>query len=87
MACLRNFFASPIRKIILETRIENWLPIDKLDSFVFEGTRIHVAPDFALRNLQGNALVIDWKTGRAGEEGAVHPGRASGGPGPWGRWR
>jgi CRISPR/Cas system-associated exonuclease Cas4 (RecB family) len=67
--CLRNFFASDIRGIILDTRIENWLPIDHLDSFSFEGTKIHVAPDFALRNLQGNALVIDWKTGRPGDGG------------------
>jgi CRISPR/Cas system-associated exonuclease Cas4 (RecB family) len=66
--CLERFFASKVRTIILETRIENWLPIDALDSFVFEGVKIYVAPDFALRNEQGNALLIDWKTGRPGED-------------------
>ena len=62
--CLENFYSSKIRETILETRIENWLPIDALDSFLFEDTTVYVAPDFALRNNQGNALLIDWKTGR-----------------------
>ena len=66
--CLTHFFDSKVRRIILETRIENWLPIDSLDTFPFEGTRVYVAPDFALKNDQGNALLIDWKTGRPGEE-------------------
>ncbi len=65
--CLDHFYASKVRQIILETRIENWLPIDSLDSFVFEGTKVYVAPDFALKNDKGNALLIDWKTGRPGE--------------------
>jgi CRISPR/Cas system-associated exonuclease Cas4 (RecB family) len=62
--CLENFYRSEVRETILATGIENWLPIDSLDSFPFEGTTVYVAPDFALRNPQGNALVIDWKTGR-----------------------
>jgi len=66
--CLENFFASGIRTIILETRVENWLPIDVLDAFTFEGTRVFVAPDFALRTPGGNAILIDWKTGRIGAE-------------------
>lgn len=61
--CLDNFYASRIRATILDTRIEDWLPIDALDSFVFEETTVFVAPDFAVRNRHGNALVIDWKTG------------------------
>jgi CRISPR/Cas system-associated exonuclease Cas4 (RecB family) len=65
--CLDNFYESKVRRIILETRIENWLPIDSLDSFMFEGTKVYVAPDFALKNEKGNALLIDWKTGRHGE--------------------
>lgn len=67
--CLDNFFSSDIRRIVLETRIENWLPVDAMDAFPFEGTRVYVAPDFALKNPQGNALVIDWKTGRPGSSG------------------
>ena len=66
-SCLENFYRSKVRDIILATRIENWLPIDTLDSFDFEGTKVYVAPDFALRNDQGNALLIDWKTGRKGD--------------------
>lgn len=61
--CLDNFYESKIRATILETRIEDWLPIDALDSFEFEGVTVYVAPDFAVRNRHGNALVIDWKTG------------------------
>lgn len=66
--CLDNFYKSKIRSIILETRVENWLPIDRMDSFEFDGVTIYVAPDFALRNNQGNAFLIDWKTGRSGAE-------------------
>jgi CRISPR/Cas system-associated exonuclease Cas4 (RecB family) len=62
--CLDHFFESKIRATILETRIENWLPVDALDSFLFDEVTVYVAPDFAIRNRQGNALVIDWKTGR-----------------------
>lgn len=67
--CLENFYASSVRETILGTRIENWLPIDTLDSFAFEGTTVYVAPDFALKNTQGNALLIDWKTGRPDGDG------------------
>ena len=62
--CIDHFFSSKIRSAILGTQIENWLPVDSLDSFDFEGTKVYVAPDFVLRNPQGNALLIDWKTGR-----------------------
>jgi len=65
MKCLEHFYASRIREIILQVGIENWLPIDAMDSFVFEGVTVYVAPDFAIRNMQGNALLIDWKTGRS----------------------
>jgi CRISPR/Cas system-associated exonuclease Cas4 (RecB family) len=61
--CLENFFASRIRETVFNTRIENWLPVDVMDSFEFEGVTVYVAPDFAIRNPQGNALVIDWKSG------------------------
>ena len=64
MKCLEHFYASQIREIILQVGIENWLPIDAMDSFEFEGVTVYVAPDFAIRNMQGNALLIDWKTGR-----------------------
>ena len=65
MTCLDHFYASEIRDIILKVGIENWLPIDVMDSFAFEGVTVYVAPDFAIRNMQGNALLIDWKTGRS----------------------
>ena len=64
MKCLEHFYASQIREIILQVGIENWLPIDAMDSFEFEGVTVYVAPDFAIKNMQGNALLIDWKTGR-----------------------
>ena len=63
MKCLEHFYASQIREIILGVGIENWLPIDAMDSFEFEGVTVYVAPDFAIKNMQGNALLIDWKTG------------------------
>jgi hypothetical protein len=67
---LRSFYASPTLEAIRSTPRENWLTVDELDSFVFEGTKIWVAIDFAYRDAEGGVQVLDWKTGK--ERGVDH---------------
>ncbi|HYG69192.1 MAG TPA: PD-(D/E)XK nuclease family protein, partial [Anaeromyxobacteraceae bacterium] len=67
---IRSFYASPTLEAIRATPRERWLTVDELDSFVFEGTKIWVAIDFAYRDGDGRIQVLDWKTGR--ERGVDH---------------
>lgn len=67
---LRSFYASPTFEEIRATPRERWLTVDELDSFVFEGTKVWVAIDFAYRDAEGRVQVLDWKTGK--ERGVDH---------------
>jgi hypothetical protein len=67
---LRGFYASEVLRQIRDTPRERWLTVDELDSWVFEGTKIWVAVDFALRDEAGRVHVLDWKTGK--ERGVDH---------------
>jgi len=61
--CVTNFFNSDLFRYIKSVDVENWLPLERLQCFDFEGTRVYVKLDFALRD--GEKLIIfDWKTGR-----------------------
>jgi hypothetical protein len=59
---VRTFFDSPAFGMIRETDPGEWLPMETLDSFEFEGTKVYAVPDFACRHL-GEVLILDWKTG------------------------
>jgi hypothetical protein len=67
---LRAFHASETFEDIRRTPRERWLTVDELDSWVFEGTKIWVAVDFAYRDADGRVHVLDWKTGK--ERGVDH---------------
>jgi hypothetical protein len=67
---LRAFFASPTFEEIQRTPREDWLTIDKLDSWTFEGSKIWMAIDFAFRDAERRVHVLDWKTGK--ERGVDH---------------
>jgi len=60
---VRNFFRSHAFEIIRETDPAEWLPMETLDTFDFEGTVVFAVPDFACRH-RGEVLLFDWKTGR-----------------------
>jgi len=64
---LRAFHASEAFGRIQRTPREKWLVVDELDSWVFEGTKIWVAVDFAFADADGIVHVLDWKTGKARE--------------------
>ncbi len=61
---LEGFYRSPAFARIRETPRTDWLTVDELDSFAFEGTKVWVAIDFAYRDRDGLVHVLDWKTGK-----------------------
>lgn len=67
---LRALYASPTFEEIRATPRERWLGVDELDSWVFEGTKIWVAVDFAYHGADGRVNILDWKTGK--ERGVDH---------------
>jgi hypothetical protein len=60
---VRNFFTSSSYGLIREMDPDTWLPMETLDSFPFEGTKVYAVPDFAARH-DGSIWIFDWKTGR-----------------------
>lgn len=62
-ACIRNFFGSRFFKELAEDDKRNWLVIEDLEEFDFEGSKIYVKLDFA-RQKDGLIEIYDWKTGK-----------------------
>lgn len=61
--CLTNFYNSTFYKELLAENPSNWLIIEDLEEYNFEGSKIYVKLDFARKN--GNTIEIyDWKTGK-----------------------
>jgi CRISPR/Cas system-associated exonuclease Cas4 (RecB family) len=67
---LRAFYGSAVLEEIRRTPRQDWLTVDELDSWDFEGTKIWAAIDFAYRDREGRIHVLDWKTGK--ERGVDH---------------
>ncbi|MBU3923319.1 MAG: PD-(D/E)XK nuclease family protein [Nanoarchaeota archaeon] len=60
--CLRNFFNSDVFMEIRRTPVEDWVTLEDFLSFDFEGTRIFLSIDFAMK--KGDKIILyDWKTG------------------------
>jgi hypothetical protein len=64
---LRAFFTSEAFERIQRTPREKWLSVDELDSWLFEGTKVWVAVDFAFGDADGVIHILDWKTGKQRE--------------------
>lgn len=60
--CLRNFYNSDIFMEIRKTPVEDWVTLEDFLSFDFEGTRVYLVIDFAMR-VGGKVVIYDWKTG------------------------
>jgi hypothetical protein len=67
---LRSFYGSAVLEEIRATPRADWLTVDELDSWTFEGTKVWLAVDFAYRDPQGRVHLLDWKTGK--ERGVDH---------------
>jgi hypothetical protein len=63
---VRAFFRSAAFACIRESDPDQWLPMETLDSFDFEGTKVFAVPDFACR-IGEEVILFDWKTGRKDE--------------------
>ena len=60
--CLKNFYNSDIFMEIRRAPIADWISLEEFLSFNFEGVRVYLSIDFAMRT--GDKIVLyDWKTG------------------------
>ena len=64
---IRNFYKSGLLATFSKLSAKNFLSIDQLASFDFEGTKAFAIPDFAIRDGQ-EYLLYDWKTGKGSEK-------------------
>ena len=61
--CIINFYNSDTYRKIKSTPVDKWLFLEDFLSFDFEGTKIFLGIDFAMK--EGNKVILyDWKTGR-----------------------
>ena len=61
--CLINFYNSDAYRKIKDTSINNWKFLEDFLNFDFEGTKIFLSIDFAMK--EGDKIILyDWKTGR-----------------------
>jgi len=68
--CLKNFYGSELYKELLADDKDQWLMIEDLEEFDFEGAKIFVKLDFARRKDE-RIEIYDWKTGK--EENGGEP--------------
>ena len=65
------FFQSRWPEVARGLSASQWIEIDVMDfdasHFQLRGTRVFAAPDFAYREADGAAVIVDWKTGKARE--------------------
>ncbi len=65
---LEWFFASRWPQLARSLSKEQWLEVDEgfeFSSFVVDGVKVFAIPDFAYRDAEGRAIIVDWKTGKA----------------------
>ncbi len=61
--CLTNFYNSDTFMTIRKTSIENWIFLEDFLNFDFEGNKIFLSMDFAMK--EGDKIILyDWKTGQ-----------------------
>jgi hypothetical protein len=65
--CVRAFYRSEVFERIRRVPTSRWLAVDELDHWIFEGTKVWVAVDFAYVGDDGKVNLLDWKTGRERE--------------------
>jgi CRISPR/Cas system-associated exonuclease Cas4 (RecB family) len=65
MRSLRHFFRSPTLAAALAAGRGRWLTVEDLVSFDVEGVTVFLRMDLAYRDVDGQVVIVDWKTGRA----------------------
>lgn len=66
---LRGWLESPLSARIRASDPRQWLPIETLDQFDFEGTPVWAVLDFGMRTEGDGAEIYDWKTGAVDPQG------------------
>ena len=66
---LRNFYAMEVMGPLRSLPAEQWLSLETLDTFEFDGTPVHVVLDLAYRTAEGEVVILDWKTGKGRSSG------------------
>jgi hypothetical protein len=61
--CLRNFYRLELLEEIRRVPRHQWMMIEEIRAFDFEGTAVYGAPDFAYWTREGRLALVDWKTG------------------------
>ncbi|MGE4157776.1 MAG: PD-(D/E)XK nuclease family protein [Planctomycetota bacterium] len=67
--CLGRFYTLPLFDHLRTMPKENFIEIERLTSFEFEGTKIWVVLDLFYRD-GDSKVIVDWKTGKAGDRPA-----------------
>lgn len=62
--CIMNFYNSDILKEIKREDIDKWLFLEDFLSFDFEGTKVYLSIDFAIKDKDNRVVLYDWKTGK-----------------------
>lgn len=62
--CIINFYNSDALREIKKEPLENWLFLEDFLHFDFEGTKIYLSIDFAIKNSDNKIILYDWKTGK-----------------------
>src|SRR3989344_6634537 len=62
--CITNFYNSDILKEIKKEDISKWLFLEDFLYFNFEGTKVYLSIDFAIKNEDNQIILYDWKTGK-----------------------
>lgn len=64
--CVRNFYNSDIFKHIKNKDTKDWIFLEDFLSFLFEGTKVYLNIDFAIKE-NDKIILFDWKTGQQRE--------------------
>ena len=64
LRCLRNFYGMEVLGELRSIAPDDWLSVECLESFDFEGVRVWLALDLAYRRPSEHISIVDWKTGK-----------------------
>lgn len=68
--CIINFYNSDTFKKIRAINPKDWVFLEDFLAFNFEGTRVYLSIDFAIKQ-RDHIMLYDWKTGREREDKSI----------------
>lgn len=67
---IKNFYNSDILQLIKKTNTKNWIFLEDFLSFDYDGTKIYLQIDFAMKE-EGKISIFDWKTGQERDDAKI----------------